>query len=314
MAAGGAPRAVSSSRISAGMSPSSRPAQVARHVDGDHAVGRRLPDRPRERADRGVGAVAGLSEHHEPSVGRHPGDGLGDGRHPGDVVGEVEHDRAAVEVEDVGAAGVVVRTAAEGRQRAGDGVGVDLEPAGRGDHPQRVGDVVPGRPAEGGGDAPRPRRWGSAGRSSARRSCRRRPPRRCRRGGRARGPPSGPGPGCTIRAGRPRGRAATSRSSSALRTRNPLRRTRLRDHQLGLREVVEVLDAVLAEVVLGDVGDDGHVGALERQPAPEQAAACHLEDRRLDAAGGAAASGRRRGRRSRRPRRPRRRRGSRRWR
>ena len=55
-----------------------------------------------------------------------------------------------------------------------------------------------------------------------------------------------------------------------------------RDRELHLDERLEVVHAVLAEMVGGDAGDDGDVGARDREPAPQDAAAGSLEDRRLD--------------------------------
>ena len=56
----------------------------------------------------------------------------------------------------------------------------------------------------------------------------------------------------------------------------------VRDAELGVGQAVEIVDAVLAKVIGADVGDDGDVGAVDRESAAQDAAARRLEHRRLD--------------------------------
>ena len=67
------------------------------------------------------------------------------------------------------------------------------------------------------------------------------------------------------------------------------------DDELGLDQLVEVVDAPLAEMVLGDVGDDRDVGAFDAEAAAQHAAAGGLEDRDRQPAGRAAPAARRPG-------------------
>ena len=57
---------------------------------------------------------------------------------------------------------------------------------------------------------------------------------------------------------------------------------RLGDDELGVGDAVRVLDAVLAQMVGGDVGDDGGIRAGHRQAAAQDAAAGELQHRDLD--------------------------------
>ncbi len=57
---------------------------------------------------------------------------------------------------------------------------------------------------------------------------------------------------------------------------------RPRHRQLHGGEVIEVVDAVLAEVVVADVGDDGDVRTRHRKPAPQDAATRRFEHGRVD--------------------------------
>ena len=57
---------------------------------------------------------------------------------------------------------------------------------------------------------------------------------------------------------------------------------RLGDDELGVGDAVDVVDAVLAQMIGRDVGDDGGVGAGHRQPAAQDAAAGELQHRDLD--------------------------------
>ena len=53
----------------------------------------------------------------------------------------------------------------------------------------------------------------------------------------------------------------------------------MRQHQLGLRDVFDAVDAVFAKVVGADVGDDRHIGLLHRQAPAQDAAACGFQQR-----------------------------------
>ncbi len=78
-------------------------------------------------------------------------------------------------------------------------------------------------------------------------------------------------------------RGARAAASSAFTTSRPFGVERARDRELHVRQRLEVVHAVLAEVVGGDAGDHGDVGARDREPAAQDAAARGLEHRRLDA-------------------------------
>ena len=84
---------------------------------------------------------------------------------------------------------------------------------------------------------------------------------------------------------------AKTRGSSAFRTAQPLRAGDVRDDGLDLGELVEGVDALEAEVVGGDVGDDGDVVAGQPDALEEDAAAGGLGDGDLDSCGGQDASG-----------------------
>ena len=56
----------------------------------------------------------------------------------------------------------------------------------------------------------------------------------------------------------------------------------LGDQRLDVNQLVEVVDAVVAEVIGGDVGDHGDVGLVVAQAPPDDAAARGLQHRRLD--------------------------------
>ena len=57
---------------------------------------------------------------------------------------------------------------------------------------------------------------------------------------------------------------------------------RLGHRELGVGDAVRVQDAVLAQMVGRDVGDDGGVGTGDGQAAAQDAAAGQLQDRHLD--------------------------------
>ena len=94
-------------------------------------------------------------------------------------------------------------------------------------------------------------------------------------------------------------RGARAGALSALRRAGPSRRGP-RHRKLHVEQRLEVVHAVLAEVVGRDAGDHGHVGARDREPAPQDAAARGLEDRRLGVRRRAARVARRPGRSNRR--------------
>ena len=56
-------------------------------------------------------------------------------------------------------------------------------------------------------------------------------------------------------------------------------RDRACHHQLHFGQVKRAVDAVFAQVVRADVGDDRHIGARHGQAAPQQAAACGFQQR-----------------------------------
>ena len=62
-----------------------------------------------------------------------------------------------------------------------------------------------------------------------------------------------------------------------------VRRQRFRHHQLDRGEVVEIVDAVLAEMIGADIGDHRHARIVRHQAASQQAAARGLQHRRGDA-------------------------------
>ena len=74
---------------------------------------------------------------------------------------------------------------------------------------------------------------------------------------------------------------ATS-GSSALRTAVPGARHRLDDDALDVGQLAERVDAAEAQVVAGDVGDDGDVVAVVAQALAQDAAAGDLEHGRVD--------------------------------
>ncbi len=184
---------------------------------------------------------------------------------------------------DVRAPGIVRRVAAEPAERRAHRVERNAEPARRGRRRERVGDVVPRGAARRRSAAPplgatrlplrAARRGARATSPSHHRGGSRRP--RCAAGSRvgrhrartrrsARGPPSPP---------------RTSTGSSALSTTRPPGPIARAHQQLGLGQLPQVLHAELAQVVRRDVGDDRDVGALDREPAPQQPAARGLQDR-----------------------------------
>ena len=63
-----------------------------------------------------------------------------------------------------------------------------------------------------------------------------------------------------------------------------LRVDEMRDGELHVREAIEVVDAVFAEMIGAHVGDDRDFGVIGRESATQDAAACRLDDGGLDAA------------------------------
>ncbi len=70
--------------------------------------------------------------------------------------------------------------------------------------------------------------------------------------------------------------------SSAFSTTLPPRRDLLGDQRLDVDQLVQVVDPVVAQVVGGDVGDDGDVGLVVAEAAPHDAASGGLEHGGLD--------------------------------
>ncbi len=76
---------------------------------------------------------------------------------------------------------------------------------------------------------------------------------------------------------------AASTASSALSTSRPRPpRQRAGDDELRVGQALQVVDAVFAEMIDADVGDDRRIGTRERQAAPQDAAARGLQHRKFD--------------------------------
>ena len=75
------------------------------------------------------------------------------------------------------------------------------------------------------------------------------------------------------------GALARSCASSALRTSKPSA-YHATHGQLDVREPRQVIDAVFTEMIRADVGHHRHARARDRKPAPQDAAAGDLDDRR----------------------------------
>jgi hypothetical protein len=91
-------------------------------------------------------------------------------------------------------------------------------------------------------------------------------------------------PADRVRRGREaRGAPAERRVVGRQHERAAGRLERAGDHELGVGQVVERADAVLAEVVGGDVGHARRVGAAHGEPPPQHPAARRFEHRRGDA-------------------------------
>ena len=82
---------------------------------------------------------------------------------------------------------------------------------------------------------------------------------------------------------RGRRRARNSNGSSALSTSTPSGASARATVSLTCGQVVEVVDAVFAEMVRADVGDHRGARVADRDAAAQQAAARGFQDRRLDA-------------------------------
>ena len=203
------------------------------------------------------------------------------------VVTVVDDDGAAASPVDVAPAGVGVFRR-ERHQSVADVLGADAQRAAGGDRGERVGDDVPGLAAEGAGQlgdaeqragavwiglgelavadlVAQPAGLAVPGHDRIRRVEAEEPDRR------------------TVAAhGRPvrerRGGRVVGIQHDAAAVADLLGDERLDVNQLG-----QVVDPVVAEVVSGDVGDDGDVGAVIAQAAPHDAAPGGLQHGRLDA-------------------------------
>ena len=172
------------------------------------------------------------------------------------------------------AAGIVGLVGAERAQGLGHGGDGQAQGGSTGDGGQGVGEVVAGGTGHadadlgGGEDRDRARRRG-AGRAGPSSSA---------------APSRMPWAGAMVNqaSGAPRGSCALDQARIVGVEDQGAAMQRLGDDELGVGDAVRVLDAVLAQMVGGDVGDDGGIGAGHGQAAAQDAAAGELQHRDLD--------------------------------
>ncbi len=234
-----------------------------------------------ELAEGLVVAVAGLPEHQQAALG---GEGARDVEQGGEavgVVGVVEEDADAVPLEEVGPPGVVLGAVADPPQPGGHRLGRDADRRRHADRRQGVGDVVPGGAAERDRDRLHP---GDFNAFTAPRQHQRSILEIDRLAARRQGLPHERVPG--VEAEPEDGRAQGRRRGDQLGIVGvehdpPLRPDGAGDHQLGGGERRQVENPELAQMIGGDVGDQGGGGTIHGEPPPQQSAAGRLQDRHL---------------------------------
>ncbi len=241
-------------------------------------VGRKRARGVRDAHDVGVGAVAGGRDEDEaPPGGQEAREG--DQRSQAVRVVRVVHDdRRAADVPDVGAAGIVARVAPEGAQAVRERLVGHIQGGARRDGREGVEDVVAGGSTHrgrhlGDGHERRPRAIAADGDVPVYDGRGERGAREARMVGVVADPDEATrGERVGLPVGFGAGRAVVGREDERAASREAFR-----DDELDAGERLDALDAILAEVVVRDVGDARDGCAPERDAAAQQPAPRHLE-------------------------------------